>query len=135
MGDLRVTKAHAYGNDFLYVEKPVGRDVPLVSLARAMCDRHRGVGADGLIFYTLTVDGAQVFTAAGTATTATFAWNTTTVADGAHTLGLTVRDGAGCKLSHFFRRENRRAGIDKGRHFALGPRSQAVSVARSRQGR
>jgi len=53
-------------------------------------------GASGTpITFTLTVDGAQVFTAAGTAATATFAWNTTTVADGAHTLGLTVRDGAG----------------------------------------
>jgi len=53
-------------------------------------------GASGTpITFTLTVDGAQVFAAAGTATTATFAWNTTTVADGAHTLGLTVRDGAG----------------------------------------
>src|SRR5438034_1058161 len=53
-------------------------------------------GASGTpITFTLTVDSAQVFTAAGTATTATFAWNTTTVADGAHTLGLTVRDGAG----------------------------------------
>src|SRR5258708_1151866 len=53
-------------------------------------------GASGTpVTFTRTVDGAQVFTAAGTATTATFAWNTTTVADGAHTLGLTVRDGAG----------------------------------------
>ena len=53
-------------------------------------------GASGTpITFTLTVDGAQVFTAAGTATSATFAWSTTSVADGAHTLGLTVRDGAG----------------------------------------
>ena len=53
-------------------------------------------GASGTpITFTLTVDGTQVFTATGTATTASFAWNTTTVIDGAHTLGLTVRDGAG----------------------------------------
>ncbi len=53
-------------------------------------------GASGTpITFTLAVDGAQVFTAAGTATTASFAWSTTGVPDGAHTLGLTVRDGAG----------------------------------------
>ena len=53
-------------------------------------------GASGMpITFTLTVDGTQVFTAAGTATTASFAWSTTSVRDGAHTLGLTVRDGAG----------------------------------------
>jgi len=53
-------------------------------------------GASGTpITFTLTVDGTQVFTAAGTATTASFGWNTASVADGAHTLGLTVRDGAG----------------------------------------
>src|SRR5206468_1113917 len=53
-------------------------------------------GASGApITFTLTVDGGQVFTASGNAATATFAWTTTTVADGPHTLGLTVRDGAG----------------------------------------
>jgi len=53
-------------------------------------------GASGTpITFTLTVDGTQVLTAAGTATTASFGWNTASVADGAHTLGLTVRDGAG----------------------------------------
>src|SRR6266850_543622 len=53
-------------------------------------------GASGTpITFTLTVDGTQVFTAAGTATTASFGWNTASVADGAHTLGLTVRDDAG----------------------------------------
>jgi diaminopimelate epimerase len=44
-------KAHAYGNDFLYVR---GADVPaaaLDALARQMCDRHTGIGADGLIVY------------------------------------------------------------------------------------
>src|SRR5437773_1523882 len=53
-------------------------------------------GASGApITFTLTVDGGQVFTASGNAAAATFAWTTTTVADGPHTLGLTVRDGAG----------------------------------------
>ncbi len=46
---LRVHKAHAYGNDFLFV--PLAEAVADKSaLARVLCDRHRGIGADGLIF-------------------------------------------------------------------------------------
>ena len=41
--------------------------------------------------YTLTVDGGQVASSASN----TYTWNTTTVADGNHTLGLTVRDSTG----------------------------------------
>ncbi len=49
---LTIAKAHAFGNDFLFVPRDeVGSDA--AELARAMCDRHRGVGADGLIFYAL----------------------------------------------------------------------------------
>lgn len=51
---MRVTKAHAYGNDFLLMEEaelPAGIDRP--DLARRMCDRHRGIGADGLMIYTI----------------------------------------------------------------------------------
>jgi hypothetical protein len=53
-------------------------------------------GASGTpITFSLAVDGTQVFTASGTATTASFGWSTSTVSDGTHTLALTVRDGAG----------------------------------------
>jgi glucose/arabinose dehydrogenase len=53
-------------------------------------------GANGMpITFTLTVDGAQVFTVSGAAPSATFSWDTNTVAVGSHTLELTVRDGAG----------------------------------------
>ena len=54
------TKAHAYGNDFVYAleEHVVGTE--LDQLARALCDRHRGVGADGLMVYSRTVDGAAM---------------------------------------------------------------------------
>jgi diaminopimelate epimerase len=48
---LTFAKAHAYGNDFLYVRS---RDVPeaaLDLLAREMCSRHTGIGADGLVVY------------------------------------------------------------------------------------
>jgi diaminopimelate epimerase len=58
---LSFTKAHAYGNDFLYVRDDDAHAFgDRAHLARAMCDRHRGVGADGLIFYTLTLDGARM---------------------------------------------------------------------------
>jgi diaminopimelate epimerase len=49
---MRVTKAHAYGNDFLLMDAsqvPEGADRP--ALARRMCDRHRGIGADGLMIF------------------------------------------------------------------------------------
>jgi diaminopimelate epimerase len=55
---LRFTKGHAYGNDFIYIDRASVRDVPLVPLTRELCDRHTGIGADGLIVYSRTVDGA-----------------------------------------------------------------------------
>lgn len=58
--NIPVIKAHAFGNDFLFA--PAGsvpqRDEP--RLARAMCHRHHGIGADGLIFYGLTAHGATM---------------------------------------------------------------------------
>lgn len=48
MAPVLVTKAHAYGNDFLLVPKADGGSDP-ADLARRLCDRHRGIGADGLI--------------------------------------------------------------------------------------
>jgi diaminopimelate epimerase len=57
---LSVVKAHAYGNDFLLVPEAetAGRDI--AALARAMCDRHRGVGADGLILYAPLADRVRM---------------------------------------------------------------------------
>jgi hypothetical protein len=54
-------------------------------------------GASGTpISFTLSVDGgAPVFTTSGAATTASFNWSSNTVPSGAHTLNLTVQDGAG----------------------------------------
>ncbi len=53
-------KAHAYGNDFLYVRKAEVEDAALDALAREMCDRHTGVGADGLIVYEATDDSVSM---------------------------------------------------------------------------
>jgi diaminopimelate epimerase len=57
---LRFTKAHAYGNDFLYVDNAAVRHLSPAPLAQAMCDRHTGIGADGLILYAPTSDGATM---------------------------------------------------------------------------
>ena len=48
---MRLSKHHGLGNDFLVVLDPTRR--PPVGRrrwrARRLCDRHRGIGADGLI--------------------------------------------------------------------------------------
>jgi diaminopimelate epimerase len=64
---LRFTKAHAYGNDFLYVRRDALAAAPLDALARELCERHTGIGADGLIVYEPRPDGAsmQLFNADG----------------------------------------------------------------------
>ena len=58
---IKLIKAHAYGNDFLLVDKralPAGDDLP--ALARRLCDRHRGIGADGLMIIDEQPAGAAV---------------------------------------------------------------------------
>ncbi|MBA2624327.1 MAG: diaminopimelate epimerase, partial [Acidimicrobiia bacterium] len=60
MGDVRLTKHHGLGNDFLVLLDP-GRETELTAdLARALCDRRRGVGADGFIRVTPGTEGADV---------------------------------------------------------------------------
>lgn len=44
---LELTKHQALGNDFLVTFHPHVRDLP--ALARRLCDRRRGIGADGLL--------------------------------------------------------------------------------------
>ena len=56
---LPLAKAHALGNDFLFApHEQVTGDAG--ELARALCDRHRGMGADGLILYTLRADAVTM---------------------------------------------------------------------------
>ena len=56
---MKIVKAHAYGNDFLLVPADgVRGDLP--ALARAACHRHTGIGADGVIVYTLRQRGATM---------------------------------------------------------------------------
>jgi diaminopimelate epimerase len=47
MSTLTLTKHHGLGNDFLVAFDPMVEDLP--ALARRLCDRRRGIGADGLL--------------------------------------------------------------------------------------
>jgi diaminopimelate epimerase len=53
-------KAHAYGNDFLYIEERELGEIERPAFAREVCDRNTGIGADGLILYGGTYDGATM---------------------------------------------------------------------------
>jgi diaminopimelate epimerase len=57
---IALTKHHGLGNDFLVLLDPWGVPRSAPELARAACDRHRGIGADGLIRVTAGSDGADV---------------------------------------------------------------------------
>jgi diaminopimelate epimerase len=55
---LRLSKLHGAGNDFLVTVVPDGH-APDAGLAMRVCDRHRGIGADGLITLLPGRDGAD----------------------------------------------------------------------------
>ena len=61
MTTLTLTKHHGLGNDFLVLlDEPA---VDLAALARRLCDRRRGIGADGLLVAARnggSVDGGAV---------------------------------------------------------------------------
>src|SRR3954470_1411001 len=61
MRPIMIVKAHAFGNDFVLVEsRAVQGAKNLPALAQAICARHRGIGADGLIVYSTTPSGASM---------------------------------------------------------------------------
>jgi diaminopimelate epimerase len=58
---MKLVKAHAFGNDFLLLDNsqvPPGAD--RAALARAVCARHRGIGADGLMIFEESPSGASM---------------------------------------------------------------------------
>src|SRR4051794_21448443 len=64
---ISFVKASACGNDFLIVEDRPG-EPELAELSRAMCDRHDGIGADGVEWLSLDSGGqvaARLFNADG----------------------------------------------------------------------
>jgi len=54
---LSIAKAHAYGNDFLFVPAEQVEGLRLDELSRRLCNRHSGLGGDGVIYYTIAPDG------------------------------------------------------------------------------
>jgi diaminopimelate epimerase len=55
---VRLTKHHGLGNDFLVALSAVNESlVPDPDVARALCDRRLGIGADGLIYGLAVPDG------------------------------------------------------------------------------
>ena len=57
---LPVAKAHAYGNDFLLVPEAAVVPADAALIATRLCHRHQGIGADGLLLYTLRERGATM---------------------------------------------------------------------------
>jgi diaminopimelate epimerase len=59
---LSLAKAHALGNDFLFIPHDQAEGLDPHALARQTCARHTGVGGDGLILYTIAPDGTARMT-------------------------------------------------------------------------
>jgi diaminopimelate epimerase len=51
MGDIVFEKYHGIGNDFVLIDNRES-EIPLLSqeLCASLCNRNRGIGADGVIF-------------------------------------------------------------------------------------
>jgi diaminopimelate epimerase len=55
--ELSISKFHVLGNDYLVVDPTRGAFEPDLTTVRALCDRRRGVGSDGLLVGPLPVEG------------------------------------------------------------------------------
>lgn len=60
MPSIALAKAHAYGNDFLIADDASVDARDAAEFARRVCDRHRGVGADGLMLTSPAEGGARM---------------------------------------------------------------------------
>jgi diaminopimelate epimerase len=103
-------KAHGAGNDFLLTPAEQVPSVDLPATARAICDRHTGIGADGWILVRdLTIrlynaDGSEP-EMSGNGTRCVAAW---LVDSGRAADQVTIHTGAGPKHLRLLRREGRR---------------------------
>ena len=97
-------KATACGNDFLLIEQKHARAEDLVSWTKKICDRHYGVGADGVewlspdtatdvAIHLLNADGSEA-EISGNGTRCVAAW----LADQSGKRELKIRTGAGVKM-------------------------------------
>lgn len=57
---MRLTKHHGLGNDFLVLLDPTATQPVGADLARVVCNRHRGIGADGLLRVGPGMNGADL---------------------------------------------------------------------------
>jgi diaminopimelate epimerase len=104
------TKAHGAGNDFLLTPADQVPDIDLPSIARAICDRHTGIGADGWILLRDTTirlfnaDGSEPeISGNGTRCAAALLINKGQAVD-----QVTIHTGAGSKHLRLLRRDGRR---------------------------
>lgn len=104
------TKAHGAGNDFLLtpMDRVAGVDLP--STARAICDRHTGIGADGWMLMQgnairlINADGSEAeISGNGTRCAAALLIDSGLAAD-----RVTIQTGAGPKHLRLLRRDGRR---------------------------
>src|SRR5499426_2306901 len=58
-------KTHGLGNDFILVEKAEGIPSDYSDFTRHICDRHFGIGADGLILWNRAGDEIRMETVSG----------------------------------------------------------------------
>jgi diaminopimelate epimerase len=104
------TKAHGAGNDFLLSWSQQVPDVDLPSTARAICNRHTGIGADGWMLMRghsirlFNADGSEAeISGNGTRCAAALLIDTGRAVD-----QVTIQTGAGPKHLRLLRRENHR---------------------------
>jgi diaminopimelate epimerase len=57
---MKFTKAHGLGNDFILVAAADGPAEGIASWSRRLCDRHTGVGGDGVLLYGAAADGVTM---------------------------------------------------------------------------
>src|SRR5260370_2587072 len=109
--NIAFTKAHGAGNDFLLTwaeQIPVGNDLQVI--ARAICDRHTGIGGDGWMLVRDT--SIRLFNADGSE--AEISGNGTRCAaallmdSGRASNEITITTGAGPKQLHLIERTGRR---------------------------
>ena len=59
---MRFTTAHGLGNDFILVaEKDAPAGTAREEWTRRLCDRHRGIGGDGVVLHSPSPDGIRFF--------------------------------------------------------------------------
>ncbi len=63
--ELSFDKYEGLGNDFILVDESVARDVIGPAAAVALCDRHRGIGADGVLLVSFEPFSMRVLNADG----------------------------------------------------------------------